>query len=101
MAYVTVERAKSHLNIDHDSDDTLLQSMILQGSAIVADYLKIGEDVYDVLGSPSGVPYVIEAATLLVIGSLYENRDGSEDAPQPLSQAVKDLLHRQRDPAIA
>ena len=101
MAYVTLEEAKKQCNVDHDDDDTLLQRLVLDGTAIVADYLKISEDLYDVLGSPSGVPYVIRAATLLVIGALYENREGNADGPQPLSQAVKDLLHRYRDPAIA
>lgn len=98
---VTFERAKRHLNVDHDNDDTLIQSLIIQGSAIVLDYCKKPDDTWDVLGSPSGVPAVVEAATLLVIGALYENREGNADGPQPLSQAVKDLLHRQRDPAYA
>lgn len=99
MSLVTFDQAKAHLAVDHNEDDTLIQVFVDAASDIVLDYLK--KTVEDLPGSPSEVPPTIEAATLLVIGALYENRDGAENAPQPLSQAVKDLLHRYRDPALA
>ena len=49
-------------------------------------------------GAPNNVPGPIHAATLLVIGQLYHDREGTND---PISVGVRSLLHRYRDPALA
>ncbi len=49
-------------------------------------------------GSPGGVPYDVQAATLLVAGALYADREGKAS---PISPAVEALLERWRDPAVA
>ncbi len=80
-----------------------------QASGIVLDYIKADLDSVlfnwvDALGEPreDKVPPEIVAATLLVVGALYENRDGDVwRSPQPLSQSVMDLLWRHRKPALA
>lgn len=55
--------------------------------------------VPDWFGSPGpNVPYDIQAATLLVIGNLYEDRLGERD---PFSPGVVSLLERWRDPTMA
>lgn len=75
---------------------------MLHASAIVLDYLKRDAGEWqDSAQEPESVPSVVEAATLIVAGALYENRDGAGNAAEPLSQTVKDLLHRYRDPAMA
>lgn len=108
MNLVTLKQAKRHVNQDTGFDDKLLEEKRLQGSAIILDYLKIdtgdtGFDWVDDLGEPTAnIPAVVTAATLLVVGALYENRDGSTGtAPQVLSQTVKDLLARSRTLAIS
>ena len=109
MNLVTLTRVKKHLGQDTHYDDRMLEEKRFEASAIVIDYLKLdtsdtGFDWVDAFGEPTAaVPGVVTAATLLVVGALYENRDGRGDSssPAPLSQTVKDLLMRSRDPALA
>lgn len=46
----------------------------------------------------SVIPGMVQAATLLVIAALDDDREGAKD---PLSPAVESLLMRFRDPAVA
>lgn len=99
---ITLDQLKTHLRIEHDDHDERLQEVIFAASAIVLDYLKMPEGTWETTsGDPSEVPYVVVAATKLVAGALFENVEGNDEGPQPLSQTVKDLLHRLRDPALA
>lgn len=108
MNLITLAQLKKHVSQDTDFDDRMLEEKRVQASAIIIDYLKIDTsdtafDWVDQLGEPSNtVPAVVTAATLMVAGALYENRDGSTDrSPQVLSQSVVDMLMRKRDPAMA
>ncbi len=85
-----------------------LEQKILAASAIVYNYLKIAvpdftspstEGTLYSTWSITGVPYDVQQATLLVLSELWENREASNS--NPLSDAVKALLHRYRDPAMA
>lgn len=101
---VTFEQMKEHLRVDHDEDDVKIQNIVMQASSIVWDHIKADDYEFDWVsssGSPMDVPYAVEAATLLVGGALYENADGAEAGPQPLSKAVRDLLTPRRDPELA
>ena len=104
MSLVTLEQAKDHLHIEQSNtdSDSQVELQIESASAIVLDYLKVAEDNWqDSNGLPVDVPAVIRAATLLVLGSLFENRDGSDKEAVPISTAVENLLRRYRDPALA
>jgi hypothetical protein len=104
MALITLDAAKRHLVIDHDELDDTLEEKVDEASGIVLDYLKRPDSEWQTTaGTPDEVPYVVQAATKLVLGALWENREGNDYAllPQPLSPTVKNLLHRLRDPAIA
>ena len=106
---VTLTQAKAQVRVDHDFDDTQLDEMRSRASWAVMDYLKI--DIYDTgfnwvddFGEPirGNIPPNIAAAVLLMIGAMYENRDGDVwRSPQALSQSVMDLLWRYRTPAMA
>ena len=106
---VTFRGAKAQINVDHDLDDDLIDGMRTRASGSVINYCKIdvGQswfDWVDLLGEPiaDNVPPEVLAAVLLVIGAMYENRDGDVfRSPQALSQPVMDLLWRHRDPAMA
>lgn len=109
MNLVTLSRAKQHLHVDHSFDDQDIEAKRKQASGIVLDYIKIDTAAttfnwVDSSGEPdeAHVPPNVVAATLLVLGALYENRDGDIwRSPQHLSQSVVDLLARFRDPAMA
>jgi hypothetical protein len=93
---VDLETAKRHLRRTDDDDDTNIVLKLEQASAIVLDYLKLDADTYDIDASPlEEAPKMVEAATLLVLEALYVS---DED---PLTNAVKSILHRSRDPALA
>lgn len=97
-ALVTLERARSHLRIDSSSDDAELALKVEDATDIVLDYLKRppGSETW-VIGN---CPPTVRAAVLLVLGALWENREGSDTQAEPLSPPVLALLHRHRDPAM-
>lgn len=91
-----LEEAKTHLRVSGDDKDDEVMSKIAQASAIVLDYLEI--DDYD--ESPqTGGPENMRAATFLVLGDLWEQRESG--ISNPLSPSVVALLARMRDPALA
>jgi hypothetical protein len=109
LSLVTFRGAKGHLNVDHDLDDDLINRMRVTASGAVLNYIKIdiGETSFnwvDLFGEPisDNVPPEVVAAVMLMVGAMYENRDGDVfRSPQPISQPVMDLLWRHRDPAMA
>lgn len=124
MMYVTLDRAKRHLNMDHDQDDILIEAYIGAASEAVKNYLKSAspyeverdsndDPILDSSGDPmyvvdsSGdkqVKYAVQAATLLQIGFLYKDRDENADGAYAmgyLPKPVTALLFPLRDPACA
>lgn len=124
MMYVTLERGKQHLNMDHDSDDVLITAYIGAASGAVKNYLKSAsayeverdsndDPILDSSGDPtyaedsSGdkiVRYEVQAAVLLMLGFLYKDRDENPDqafAQGYLPKPVTALLYPLRDPALA
>ena len=95
MMLVDLETAKGHLSMDEDAADDIIVSKIEQASAILINYLKVDADLWDQDSTESDpVPLTVVAAVLLVTEALF-------DGHEPLSQTVKDLVHRLRDPALA
>jgi uncharacterized phage protein (predicted DNA packaging) len=66
---LTIEETKLHLRVDHDHEDTLITALMSAATAATADYLGLPLDQMT-----STVPSPIKAATLLLIGDLFENR---------------------------
>lgn len=93
-ALVTPEEAKRRLRIDFADDDSLVAELVSEATDIIVDYLK----KHDHGWTAETVPFRVKAAILLVTGSLYENRDAGEAV---LTSNVRDLIHRDRDPALA
>ena len=109
---VSLTQASAHLRRDTDDDDADLTLKIHAASGAVINYLKAGatfldsaDDVeVDSFGDPVGVPFEVQAATLLLLGSLYSDREGSEPDMWErgyLPKAVTALLYPLRDPALA
>ncbi|HBO3004323.1 TPA: phage gp6-like head-tail connector protein [Pseudomonas aeruginosa] len=124
MMYVTLERAKAHLGMDHDEDDTLISAYISAASGAVKNYLKSAsayeverdsndDPVLDSNGDPvyardsNGAKEVrleVQQGVLLLIGYFYKNRDENPDnafAQGYLPAPVTALLYPLRDPALA
>lgn len=124
MMYVTLERGKQHLNMDHDLDDVLITAYIGAASGAVKNYLKSAspyeverdsnddpildsaEDPIYVVDSSDDkvVKYEVQAAVLLMLGFLYKDRDENPDqafAQGYLPKPVTALLYPLRDPALA
>lgn len=105
MKLVGLPRAKAHLEITHAYRDDVISDAIEEASEIVLDYIKDRENKNE--WTEETVPALIRAAVLLVLGSLWKNREGgggegdSIDAPNPLGIEVQRILHRYRDPALA
>lgn len=124
MMYVTLARAKKHLNMDHDEDDTLIEVYVQAASGAVKNYLKSAspyeferdsndDPILDSSGDPvyvvdsSGdklVSYPVQAAVLLMVGFLYKDRDENPDQAFQqgyLPKPVTALLYPLRKPALA
>jgi hypothetical protein len=78
-----------------------LTAKIQQASDVMRDYLKSGNDP---TWTTATAPPLVQAATLLYLTNLWEHR-GDDGAPNDSDaacwMAVKRLLLRQRDPALA
>jgi gp6-like head-tail connector protein len=96
-ALVTLTQAKSHLR-DPDAAKADLELKIEQASAIILDYLK-GEA--DPAWDEDTVPMPVQAATLLMLGHLYEHRGDDMTPDDVVWNAIGRLLCRFRDPALA
>lgn len=103
MGLVTLQEAKDHLKPPGSIDDARILRIIKQATVIVLKYCKLELDAYQDsnLEPTAEVPGDLTAATLLVIGSLYDNADGQNADKDPLSPAVKSLLHDTRKPTLA
>lgn len=113
MRLITLDYAKRQLEMDHDEDDLLISMYIEAASESIVAYLKDGAGVflnsqaepnYDEFDEPSGIPYRVQIATMMLVGHFFRYRD--ENPAQTfeygfLPQPVMSLLHQMRDPALA
>lgn len=115
MMLISLYRGKRHLRMDHNEEDGEIESFIHAASAAVLNYLGDGQDTFldsssydstdelvvDEDGEPVGIPYEVQAATLLMLGYLYRNRDTDIDGAFEqgyLPKPVTALLYPLRDP---
>lgn len=114
MMLVTLQQARDHLRSDTEADDNDLRLKVEAASDLVAGYLKAGgmasftDSAGDVLedsaGDAIGVPRRVQAATLLMVGYLYKDRDTNADGAYEmgyLPKPVMAMLYPMRDPALA
>jgi len=105
-ALVSMEMAKRHLRLAEEvtgesgdvGEELDLAAKVLQASEIVLNYVTHEDkDVW----TEEDVPGTVQASVLLVLSDLWEHRAGSDTDDVFLSAAVKSLLRRYRDPAMA
>ena len=99
---VTLDEAQAHLRIDNLDDISDLLGKIWAASIIVINHLGVDEDYYADSNGKQDPPYQVKAATLLLLGELFKNREGEgnyEDGRLPAP--VRALLGPLRDPVMA
>lgn len=118
MKLVTLAQANLHLRRDSGDDDSDVLLKIEAASASVLEYLgafadsfldSAGEVLVDSAGDPLGIPSRVQSATLLTVGWLYRERDGSQEFAVPtqwgygygLPQGATALLYSLRKPTVA
>src|SRR3546814_1962271 len=93
---VSLEAANAHLRVDHDEDDNDIALKLQAASAAVLRYLKTegiadfvdssGTLPEDSSGIVEAVPADVRAATLLMLGYLYKDRDNDARSEEHTSE---------------
>ena len=101
MTLETLENAKLHLHITDPARDAEVTLLLEHASALIYDYIGARADPS---WDETTAPDVVQAATLKMLGHLYEHR-GDDSAPDDhdtkIWEAIALLLMRTRDPALA
>ena len=81
---LTLSETKNFLRVDDEEDDALITSLIITSKVLIEDIIRDTIDTYD------NVPEPIKQAALIIIGTLYEERQVSKSDKEGLS--LKDTL---------
>lgn len=97
IAAVDLDEAKQHLRIDHDADDTLIQSLILSATQMAEHELQRGlitrEGTEGYGSKPADVPMAIRQWIMVQVAHFYEQREAatqSELKPLPFVSCLLD-----------
>lgn len=93
---VTLEMIKQEIGRTDDFHDELIARKLTEAEAIILDYLKLDADAYDDVDGNIDAPIVVASGIILATKNLYDDPEAD-----PLSPAVKNIVHRYRDPALA
>ena len=88
-ALLTLDEAKLHCRIDHNDEDALLGALIATATAAVADYLNVTS-----VDSTAAAP--VKSAALLLVGTLYEQRESQGDRQFYKNPTFENLLNPYR-----
>ena len=84
---LTLEETKLHLRVDSDGEDTAIQAMIDTATAACADFLNMEVDDLD-----AAAPAPVKSAALLLVGTLYEQRESQGERPYNKNPTFEALL---------
>ncbi|AEK63188.1 head-tail connector protein [Collimonas fungivorans] len=90
-ALTTLATVKAHLRIDGSDEDTSLAIYIDAAEQYVNEWCDKRDTPFLTL------PPVVAAAVLLIVGDLYENREGQSTVQIFENKTVTRLLTQQRD----
>ena len=88
---LTLTETKLHLRVDHSEEDALIEALMTTATAACADYLNM--DAADLVVA---VPAPIKSAALLLIGTLYEQRESVGERPYNRNPTFEALLNPYR-----
>lgn len=87
---ITVAEVKTHLRIEYDDEDTLLESLIKQSQAAAEDFCRV------TFSDDAAEP--VRLACLLFVSHYYENRDNPDrQVYVTMRLAFENLLYPYRD----
>lgn len=86
---VTVPELKAHLRIQHDEEDVLLASLLMQARAAAEEFCRVHFE--------ENAPQAVRLAVLLMASHFYECRDSSEkNGYNVMTAAFRALLYPHR-----
>ena len=89
---LTVDEVKAHLRIQHNEEDELISTLIVQAQAVAEDYCRVQ--------FPDAAPEPVRLAIMLMISHYYENRDNPDRQTYVTMRiAFENLLYPYRDPS--
>ncbi len=88
---LTLAETKLHLRVDHSDEDSLITALMDTATAACADYLNM--EAADLVVA---VPAPIKSAALLLIGTLYEQRESVGERPYNRNPTFEALLNPYR-----
>ena len=95
---VTVDEVKTHLRIEHNEEDSYIESLIKQAQAEAEDYCRVSFET-DEEGTPVDPPEPVRLAVILMTSFYYENRDIPDMTTYKATRMAFDsLLYPYRDP---
>ena len=87
---VSVDEVKNHLRIQHDDENSYLESLIVQAQAAAEDFCRVTFD--------SNAPETVRLAVMLMVSHFYENRDNPDKQVYlTMRMAFENLLYPHRD----
>jgi uncharacterized phage protein (predicted DNA packaging) len=95
MATVSLTEVKLHLRITGTDEDTILAIYMDAADDYVRKFLN--RSIPGENESPVIIPNAIKAACLLIVGDLYENREGASEKVVVANPAVDRLLYPYRE----
>jgi uncharacterized phage protein (predicted DNA packaging) len=94
--YLTLQQVKKHLYIDHNDDDQYLADLITVAEDAVKTDLNISS-LSDIEDNAGMLPASVIQAMLLLIGTLYANRESvTYGTPNAVPHAYQYLLDLNR-----
>ena len=88
---LTLTEAKLYLRVDHDDEDPLISGLIATATAACADYLNMLPSELVI-----AVPAPVKSAALLLVGTLYEQRESVGERPYNRNPTFEALLNPYR-----
>lgn len=88
---LTLAETKLHLRVDHSDEDALITALMDTATAACADYLNM--DAADLVVA---VPAPVKSAALLLVGTLYEQRESQGDRQFYKNPTFENLLNPYR-----
>ena len=94
---ITIADAKKHLRIDHDDDDSIIN--IYLDAAREQMHVHIGLEIVEVVADPMAQiedSKMLDAAALLFVGNLYENRESTANSLTELPNGYWSIIQSVR-----